>query len=279
MEIIKQSKALIAWQLSRMITPLSADIAGCLASKVWFTPIGYKGTKKSPMLLRPEYFYIDGLRFSSYFPENAESGTVILIHGWGGSSSQFDDLKSALLKAKRKVVSFDFPAHGKSPGLSTDLHEMKVIVEKLLTRIDGPVQIVCHSFGLLVVGHQLQNPEIKKIVTISSPHKFDFLLDSFMRKTKLPEKIKPALINHIQKRVMNKLDVRKDIDLKSFNIKTLMIHDENDREIPVQEFHALKILNPDAETLLTRGLGHNRILANSHVINSVVSFLGKTPSH
>lgn len=275
MEMIKQTKVLITWNLSRLATSFSPELAGCMASKVWFTPLSYKGVKVSELPQKPEYFYVKGLKISSYMSEDSVPGTVVLVHGWGGTSSQFHELKKALFLEKRKVITFDFPAHGNAKGTSTDLYEMKLILEEILNRVEGPVDLICHSFGLLVAGQVLKKMKIRSLVSISSPHSFDFLIESFLKKTKLPQEIKPSLIGHIQARVKNKIDVQKDIDLRPeyFPEKTLMIHDENDREIPISEFQKLHQLNPTSLTNVTKGLGHNRILANSHVINSVISFL------
>lgn len=275
MEILKQTKVLLSWNLSRLATNLSPELAGCFASKIWFTPLTYKGKKVSELWVKPEYFYVKGLRISSYMTEDSLPGTVVLVHGWGGVSTQFDELKKALLLEKRKVISFDFHAHGNSRGMSTDLFEMKLVLDEVLNRVEGPIDLICHSFGLLVAGQVLKEKKIRSLVSISSPHSFDFLIESFLRKTKLSPKIKPSLITHIQARVKNKIDVQKDIDLKSeyFPENTLLIHDENDREIPISEFHKLHKLKAPTLTMTTKGLGHNRILANSHVINQVISFL------
>ena len=50
--------------------------------------------------------------------------TVLLVHGWNGRGAQLGAFAPALVKSGYRVVTFDTPAHGRSPGRATNLPEI-----------------------------------------------------------------------------------------------------------------------------------------------------------
>ena len=61
-------------------------------------------------------------------------------------------------------------------------------------------------------------------------------------------------------------------------ISTLVIHDQDDKEVPVTDGKAIAAHAPGTRFLETKGLGHRRILHSSSVAEAVVSFLKAPPS-
>ena len=49
----------------------------------------------------------------------------------------------------------------------------------------------------------------------------------------------------------------------------LLVHDENDRDVPISHSELMKKLEPKAITHFTKGLGHTRILRNDEVIETI----------
>lgn len=281
-EQLKLNKVLISYYLSKMSMKFSPRLAGFFASKVWFTPLRNRSSytpvnAPTSSIVHSSSLY-PHIQVRTYGEGHTSSGTVVLVHGWGGSSKQFDKLVTKLMSEGFCVILFDFPGHGSSRGLSTDLWEMKEILNKVLEPLEGPISLICHSFGLLVTAKLLAESEksLKSIVTIASPHRFDFLIDQFMTKTKLDSAVREQLIDFVQLRVKNKMNVRKEIDVSpSIFTKSrwLFIHDRDDREVSFQEFTKLCSLNPTADTMVTQGLGHIRILQNDQVLNRAIQFL------
>ena len=56
----------------------------------------------------------------------------------------------------------------------------------------------------------------------------------------------------------------------------MVIHDENDRDVPWQEGAALANAWPGAQFVRTSGLGHRRILRDPDVIARVTAFITTT---
>ncbi len=56
-------------------------------------------------------------------------------------------------------------------------------------------------------------------------------------------------------------------------VPTLVIHDNQDKEVPVADGQAIADRSPAARFLPTEGLGHRRILRSSMVADAIVEFV------
>jgi hypothetical protein len=63
------------------------------------------------------------------------------------------------------------------------------------------------------------------------------------------------------------------ISAQSINAKTLIIHDENDKEVELYNSINVNKNLKNGELIVTKGLGHRRILRTDTVIDKIVSFL------
>jgi pimeloyl-ACP methyl ester carboxylesterase len=61
-------------------------------------------------------------------------------------------------------------------------------------------------------------------------------------------------------------------------VPALIIHDRDDADVPWQQAELLAKAWPGARLLLTRGLGHMRILRNRDVIQTSVDFIAGKPA-
>ena len=64
----------------------------------------------------------------------------------------------------------------------------------------------------------------------------------------------------------------------SMRVPLLVVHDRNDKEVPVESGQSISNAWPGAELILTEGLGHQRILRAEPVTNVAVSFID-APKH
>jgi hypothetical protein len=66
--------------------------------------------------------------------------------------------------------------------------------------------------------------------------------------------------------------------------RLLVVHDEDDKEVPLAHARALAASWPSAHLMVTQGLGHRRVLREPAVVEKVLGFLtddmtGKAPSY
>lgn len=70
--------------------------------------------------------------------EVGDGRTVLLVHGWGGRSTDLAALATRLAAAGHRAVAVDLPAHGSSPGATTDLFALASAVAAAARRA-GPL--------------------------------------------------------------------------------------------------------------------------------------------
>lgn len=210
-------------------------------------------------------------------PQHKEAPLIMLIHGWTGRGSQMGALAEPLLKAGFRVLSFDNHSHGKTPGTTSTIFKQSE-VQHLLADKFGPIYgVVAHSFGGMVTSYSLsEGMEIQKIVCISPPSRFDYLLERFSKTLHLPKSIQNYMIFRFKEDFGNDLAERVSATTTSKvsgHVPALIIHDEDDQDVPITESELLLQSWPNSIMKRTKGLGHRRILYNAQVIEDAVGFL------
>lgn len=203
--------------------------------------------------------------------------SVLLVHGFEGNRTQFAAIIQALVGRGFAAVALDLPAHGDSAG--DELTPVKSIaaIDRTLQRL-GPVHaVVGHSMGgamsLYSVAH---TGGAGRVALISAPSSLKRELKRFAATIGLSERGTRAFIasveNHVGRPAAD-FDVR--LIAGKVDLPLLLIHDQNDRQVPVAESARTAHALPGAELMVTRGLGHNRVLADPAVVSAVVGFVAQ----
>lgn len=200
---------------------------------------------------------------------------ILLVHGWSGRGTQLYKIADELLKNNYSTVSFDAPAHGKSPGKNTIMVEF---IESILEidRKFGPFDaVIGHSLGGMALLNAVNyGMKTNKLVTIGSANVVLNIFIDFVGKIKMkPEQVE-LLRAYFEKKYNKSMD-----SLSSYNnvskieIPILVIHDENDDEIPIAD--ALEIAKHfiNGKLIITKGLGHRKILGNEGIIKEIIGFM------
>jgi pimeloyl-ACP methyl ester carboxylesterase len=105
-------------------------------------------------------------------PGPAQDGTVVLIHGLGGSSTNWTDL-SAALSSRWHCVAVDLPGFGRSeplPSRDYSLRSHADTVRAFLETLDGPVHLVGNSLGgAVALTLAADHPSLVATTTLVSP--------------------------------------------------------------------------------------------------------------
>ena len=202
---------------------------------------------------------------------------VLLIHGWSGRGTQLFKIADKLLENGFMTISFDAPAHGKSTGKTTMMNEF-VKTALFLEKEFGPFEIaIGHSLGGMAVLNGIkQGLNLKKAIVIGSGDVITDIIKEFVAKIQL----KPKMVDKIKQHFYNKFG--EDIDnysayiaAKSVKIPTLVLHDTEDKDVPVSCAHHIRQNLEQGEILITNGLGHRRILKDAKVISRIVEFINR----
>lgn len=202
---------------------------------------------------------------------------VLLIHGWEGQAGNFADLIQELLQNNYTVHAFDGPSHGFSSRGKTSLFEFTELVGVLIKRYRVDL-LVSHSFGGVATTYALYaNPELKieKYALLTTPDRFSERIDDVSEAVGITSKVKNILIERLEDEIQQDVNAFNVSDfVKSINVaQSMIIHDKNDRVIPIERSRRVHENWPSSEFREIDGTGHFRILRTKEVIQAVVDFL------
>lgn len=201
--------------------------------------------------------------------------TVLLVHGFEGNRAQFGAIIDALLAHGFAVVALDVPAHGESAGRELTAVNFIAALERALERLGPMHAAIGHSMGgamsLFSIAH---HGGAGRAVLISAPSGLQRELRRFAGAVGLSERATAAFIASVENRVGRPAA---DFDIRhiagKIDLPVLLIHDQNDRQVPVAEAARVAHALPTAELMVTRGLGHNRLLADKAVVTAIMGFV------
>lgn len=199
---------------------------------------------------------------------------VLLTHGWSGRGTQLVKIADAFHQKGFQVISFDGPSHGKSGGGNTLMPEFIASIHEI-NKHYGPFEYaIGHSLGAMATLHAASTSFlVKKIVTIGAGDIIDDIIKDFVKKMKLKPKYNHLLREHFEKKRHGKMaDYDASNSASKVQISTLIIHDENDKDVPVSCAHHIHQHHPNSALMITKGLGHNKILGDEKVIEEIINF-------
>jgi pimeloyl-ACP methyl ester carboxylesterase len=206
---------------------------------------------------------------------------VLLVHGWSGHAGQLARIAENLALAGYRAIALDLPAHGQSSGKRTSfVHFADAIA--VASRLFDPLQaIIAHSLGAAAVTLALkrQSLRVDRAVFIAPTAELEGIWARFRRGVGLT----PIAWQGMREKSEHWLRVSFE-DLipvrvaPSLSTPLLIVHDQQDREIPIDEARSLRAAWPGAELHETSHLGHVRILRDPGVSQRIVQFLSAADS-
>jgi len=201
--------------------------------------------------------------------------TVILIHGWGSRAARFRVVAQALLARGFRVVSYDHPAHGASPGKRTSLVEVSGLLLEVAEQL-GPLHAaVGHSLGgaaiAVALTRGLRLDRAVLIAPFGAPPDF---MERFSTLVQLPGPAREIMRANIERRFgLSFSDIHIERLVPALSTPALVIHDRTDRDIPLAEGEGIARAWPGARLVVTEGLGHHAIMRDAEVARQVAEFV------
>lgn len=210
-----------------------------------------------------------------------EGPRVLLVHGWEGRGAQLGSLVEPLLGLGFRVVTFDAPAHGETGGSVSSLFHFARAVRAVAHAMGTLHAIVAHSMGGAATAWAVhQEPLARRIVMIAPPidvRDFTRQLGSML-----------GIDEDVRARIHRRLGERFGVPVKHVSAEAiaptmrtplLVVHDEDDKDVPIRcgELYAARW--PAATLVRTKGLGHHRILRDDAVVRAVVRFVAEDAPH
>ncbi|HUL65093.1 MAG TPA: alpha/beta fold hydrolase [Burkholderiaceae bacterium] len=205
--------------------------------------------------------------------ENARP-RVLLVHGWNGAAADWRPLAEALVADGFSVCALDLPAHGASPGRVSSLPRfVRGVLEA--DRRHGPFDVwIAHSMGVAASLAALAGgAQARRLILLGGLVDPAGALREFARGFGLNAAATRAYlagIEHEERMLLSEVDALRNA--RAIMAPTLIVHDRDDRVIPVEHGRRLAAALAGAQLLQTSGLGHRRILSDDAIVRSVVVF-------
>lgn len=264
---------------SKLISFISPKLITLFAAKLFTTPIKHKIPKRELEMDRKSVQ--NSIKILAINKEvvlykyGKSEKKILLVHGWSGRGTQLFKIADELLKAGYSTISFDAPAHGKSPGKRTIMVDFIAAILEIDKQL-GPFEAaIGHSLGGMSVLNAIKKGlKVNRAVVIGSGDIVQDIMDDFVAKLELKPSISTRLRLHFEKKYKEEMNSYSAfLAAKETTIPILVIHDNDDPEVPVKAgIHIHKYLK-NGELLLTNGLGHRKILGNLKVIEKTVQFI------
>jgi pimeloyl-ACP methyl ester carboxylesterase len=255
---------------------ISPALAARLAERLFLTPRRHARPAHERSGLRTaRSFSIDGEDGAlAAWEWGTEGPRILLVHGWEGRGTQLVSLVAPLVARGFRVVTFDMPGHGDSPGSLSSFFHFARSIERVVETV-GPLHaIVAHSMGGASVAWALRTaPRPKRLVMIAPPADIRDFTSGASVTLGLSEAATAALEARLGRRFGVPLTEVQAVHVaRQMTTPLLVVHDESDREVPLTSGELVANAWPGAVLERTRGLGHRRILRDSAVIETVTAF-------
>lgn len=214
---------------------------------------------------------VAGMRVWSW----GEGPTLLLVHGWNGRATQLGGFVEPLVARGYRVVAFDAIGHGESPGKFLSLPELATCIQLVADALGQVYGVVAHSLGGAATTFALSRGlRVERAVFISPPSDPREFLALVSGALGASDEVRSRVKERVERRLGTALeDMRAEMLARSMSTPLLVIHDENDKEVPVRVGRTIATAWPGAELVITEGLGHQRILRAEPVVNRAVSFI------
>ncbi len=191
-----------------------------------------------------------------------------------GRATQVSGFVHDLVEHGYQVVAIGGPAHGQSVGRSanpslftTDIH----LADETFGSFEGAIG---HSMGGNAIATALaEGFECPKTVLISSPSNIENVLMRFADFIGLPSKTKPFFISAVEREVGKSAEaLNAAVNLQKSSSTCLIIHDQNDLEIPLSDAEAIAKKRDEISLVKTEGFGHRLIIRQPTVWKKAAEF-------
>ncbi len=206
---------------------------------------------------------------------------VYLMHGWGGWADQLGAFVEPLVAAGFRVITFDAPNHGRSgPGRlgprRTTALEFSAALTAVIAEQGLAHAIVAHSLGGIGVGDALRaGLRVDRLVFLapmSNPANYVPVFSAIMGLGPRTRARLPGALERPLGRPLSTWDLPalgREISVPPL----LLLHDSEDQETRPADSEAIAASWPDAELVVTTGLGHRRIVRDPAVVARAVDFI------
>ncbi|MFF2621978.1 alpha/beta fold hydrolase [Oerskovia jenensis] len=267
----------------RTVGTLSPPLAGHLALRAFFVTTPRAPVRDADLdthhAARRTRLDVRGNDLTAY-EWGSGRDSVLVVHGWRGRASQLAPVVRELVAEGFRVVSFDAPAHGDSPGGRADIRDW-VAATEALERRHGPFRaVVGHSLGALAALTAARTSvRTGRVAVVSGVGGPDAFLAEFAREFRLDDATRTQLEARFHARLgedRHSVAARYDAVAHPLpgDTELLVVHDRGDRRMPDDDARRLHDAHvPRSAMVRTSGFGHTSVLSSDVALDALTAFV------
>ena len=261
-----------------MRVPLPVRLLPRVAERAWFTPPrpSVRALERDAARLETVEqitVTVDGRERPGFV--TGEGPLVILAHGWGGRAAQMLDLATSAARNGYRAVAIDSPGHNTDEQRTSDGFQMAAGLEAVEARFGPPAALVAHSLGAVTALMAFKERPPERVVWLAPVTDLRAPLRLFSGRAKLAPWTARSLYRRARRFIGEEwwplLTAGADTDLPESRL--LIVHDPADPDANFATSAALAERRPDTRLVKAPGLGHNSLLRDPDVIETVERFL------
>ncbi|GLQ98843.1 hypothetical protein GCM10007863_32630 [Dyella mobilis] len=272
----------------RILGALNPTYAANLMNRLWFSAPRTKPRAADQAVLdggERLHFNVHGRKVVAWAWGN-DGPTVILLHGWGGHAGQMQAFVAPLLDAGFRVIAFDAPAHGASAASRlgkrrVTFFEFADALQIVVSGESSVAGIIAHSGGCTALALAMRagwTPPANIVFVAPFVHPAASI-EGFAQAIGANKRVVAEFSKGVERWLghpWSYLDIT-TLEPAHKQQRLLVIHDVEDKEVPLAHARTLTASWPAAQLMVTRGLGHRRVLRDSAVVQEVLRFFADGP--
>lgn len=202
---------------------------------------------------------------------------VVFMHGWKSNTFRWNKYIESVDTSKYTIYSLDAPGHGNAQSKFGNVPAFTKSLKALFDKIHHVDTLIAHSIGSfasLYLLHSHPHLSVNKFVSLAGAGKAIDFIEVFKDALSVSQKTVDNMTRYFKEFTGHEVEY---FDVSNFapsiDSQALIVHDIDDRVVPVAYAHLLHSHWPDSELQITSGLGHS--LKDDKLINQILDFMEK----
>lgn len=206
--------------------------------------------------------------------EEEDRPLIGLVHGWEGHGAQLGAFAAPLVAAGFRVLTFDAPGHGESPGDEAHVPMLARVLPDLQAATAPFFGLIGHSMGAAAAAMATTlGVRARGLVLLAPPLSLGERVERTASRMQLAPEVRAAFLAAVERRTDSRLV---DVDMRQVAraapCPLLVFHDPDDGDTSFAAAEEIVALWRGSRLVPCPGRGHYRILATADIVARAVEF-------
>jgi pimeloyl-ACP methyl ester carboxylesterase len=200
---------------------------------------------------------------------------VGFVHGWEGHGAQLGAFAAPLVQAGFRVLTFDAPGHGESPGEEAHVPLLARLLPEIEAQRGKFHALIGHSMGAAGAAMSTAHGVAPRgLVLLAPPMSMRERVERVANRLQLDDALRAAFFDAVARRTRATFE---DVDMRRVAERApctlLVFHDPEDADTSFAEAEKIVAAWRGARLVPCPGRGHYRILATPEIVRQTVEFI------